>query len=110
MAQKVTIVLIDDIDGGDATETIPFAVDGTNYEIDLNDDNAAKLRDALAPFVGHARKVTGGPGRRGGRRTAARADGPSAKEIRTWAAANGFEVSERGRVPEEVRQAYDAAH
>lgn len=109
MAQKVTIVLIDDIDGGEATQTISFSVDNTNYEIDVNDDNAAKLRDALAPFVGHARKVTGGP-RRGARRSAAQASGPSAKEIRTWARANGYEVSERGRVPEEVRQAYDAAH
>ena len=111
MAQKVTIVLIDDIDGGDAAETIQFSLDGTNYEIDLNDDNATKLRDALAPFVGHARKVTSGPARRGGgRRPAARTDGPSAKDIRAWAADNGFEVSERGRVPEEIRQAYEAAH
>lgn len=108
MAQKVTIVLVDDIDGGEATQTVQFGLDGHTYEIDLNDDNAAKLRDAIAPFVGHARKVTGAP-RRGGARKAS-SDGPSPKEIRAWAKENGYETSERGRVPEEIRQAYDAAH
>lgn len=110
MAQKVTIVLVDDIDGGEATQTVQFGLDGTAYEIDLNDDNAARLRDALAPYVGHARKVTGGAKGRGSRRSAAKGDGPSAKEVREWAVANGYSLSERGRVPEEIRQAYDAAH
>ena len=59
MAQKVNIVLVDDIDGSDAIETVSFGLDGTSYEIDLNDKNAAALRDALAGYVGHARKVTG---------------------------------------------------
>ena len=59
MAQRVNIVLVDDIDGSDATETIAFGLDGSSYEIDLNDKNAAKLRDALAGYVGHARKVGG---------------------------------------------------
>ena len=71
MAQKVSIVLIDDIDGSDAVETVSFGLDGTSYEIDLNKKNAAALRDALAGYVGHGRKVTGA--RRGGRRTAAAA-------------------------------------
>lgn len=110
MAQKVTIVLIDDIDGGEATETIAFSLDGANYEIDLNDDNAAKLRDAVAPFVGHARKVTGGPARRGARRAAGRTDGPNAKDVRAWAAANNYKVSDRGRVPADVVAAYEAAN
>src|SRR3954462_1148884 len=66
MAQKVHIVLEDDLDGSEATETVSFALDGTSYEIDLNDDNAAKLRDALAVYVGHARKVSGGARRSGG--------------------------------------------
>ena len=63
MAQKVNIVLVDDLDGTEATETVSFGLDGTTYEIDLNDANAAALREALSGYVGHARKVTGG-GRR----------------------------------------------
>lgn len=108
MAQKVNIVLIDDIDGSDATETVSFGLDGTSYEIDLNDKNAAKLRDALAPYVGAGRKV-------GGRRTrsrsaAASSSGASAREVREWARANGHQVPDRGRIPADVRAAFDAAH
>ena len=71
MAQKVHIVLVDDLDGSEATESVSFGLDGTSYEIDLNDANAARLRDALAEFVGHGRKV-GSASRRGARRAAAR--------------------------------------
>ena len=111
MAQKVHIVLEDDLDGSPATETVSFGLDGKSYEIDLNDKNAADLRDALAPYVGHARKV-GAATRRNGRRSssAAASDGPSAREIRDWARENGYEVPDRGRVSAEVRSAYDAAH
>lgn len=107
MAQKVNIVLVDDIDGTDATETVTFGLDGTTYEIDLNDTNAAALREAVSGYVGHARKVTGTRGRK---KSSAPASGPSARELRDWARSNGFEVSERGRVPAEVRDAFDAAH
>lgn len=107
MAQKVNIVLVDDIDGSEATETVSFGLDGTSYEIDLNDKNAAALRDALAGYVGHARKV--GAARRG-RKPAAQTGGPSAREIRDWARSNGFDVPDRGRVSAEVRQAYAAAN
>lgn len=109
MAQKVNIILVDDIDGSDATETVTFGLDGTTYEIDLNDKHAAALRDALATYVGHGRKVGAGP-RRGGRKASTSASGPSAKEIREWARSNGHDVPERGRVSAEVREAYDAAH
>ncbi len=109
MAQRVNIVLVDDIDGGDADETVTFGLDGTTYEIDLSAANAAALRETLAGYVGHARRV-GGRRATGGRRTAASGDGPTAKEVREWARANGWELSERGRVSSEVRQAYDAAH
>jgi hypothetical protein len=110
MAQKVHIVLVDDLDGSEASESVSFGLDGTSYEIDLNDTNAAQLRDALAPYVGHARKV-GAASRRNGRRSApAASDGPSAREIRDWARENGYEVPDRGRVSAEVRSAYDAAH
>ncbi|HYF73381.1 MAG TPA: Lsr2 family protein [Nocardioides sp.] len=110
MAQKVNIVLVDDLDGSEATETVTFGLDGTTYEIDLNDANAAALREALAGYIGHGRKVGAAPRR--GRRTAAASsgNGPSAKEIRDWARANGHDVPDRGRVSAEVREAYDAAH
>lgn len=109
MAQKIHIVLEDDLDGSEATQTVSFGLDGTTYEIDLNDKNAAKLRDALAPYVGHGRKVGNAP-RRGRKAAAANAGGPSAKEIREWARANGYEVPDRGRVSADVRSAYAAAH
>ena len=111
MAQKVNIVLVDDLDGSEATESVSFGLDGTSYEIDLNDANAARLRDALAEFVGHARKVASGSRRGGGRRAAASTSGgPSAKEIRDWARNSGYDVPDRGRVSAEVREAYAAAH
>jgi hypothetical protein len=104
MAQQVNIVLVDDIDGSAAEETVSFALDGKEYEIDLSAKNAAKLRDAFAPYVGHARKAAG---RRRGARTG---NGPSPAEIRAWARENGFDVPDRGRVSSEVRDAYVAAH
>jgi hypothetical protein len=106
MAQKVNIILVDDLDGSEADETVSFALDGTSYEIDLNEKNAAKLRDALSGYIGHARKVS--TTRK--RRSAASSSGPSARELRDWARSNGYEVSDRGRVPAEVREAFDAAH
>ena len=111
MAQKVHIVLVDDLDGSEATESVSFALDGTSYEIDLNDTNAAALREALSGYIGHARKVAAA--RRNGRKSssaAAPSDGPSAKEIRDWARENGYDVPDRGRVSADVRQAFDAAH
>ena len=108
MAQKVNIVLVDDLDGTEATETVTFGLDGTTYEIDLNDKNAASLRDALGGYVGHARKVAGG-GRRG-RKSAGSASSSNTKDVREWAKGQGMEVSERGRISADVQQAYDAAH
>jgi nucleoid-associated protein Lsr2 len=109
MAQKIHIVLEDDLDGSEATQTVTFGLDGTSYEIDLNDKNADKLRNALAAYIGHGRKVGAAP-RRGARKSASSIGGPSAKEIRDWARENGHDVPERGRVSAEVRSAYDAAH
>jgi hypothetical protein len=109
MAQRVNIVLEDDIDGSDADETVTFALDGVSYEIDLNGENAAKLRDALAPYVGHARRAAGR--RAGGRTSTGRG---SAKrdlaDVREWARSYGHKVSERGRISAEVQAAYDKAH
>lgn len=114
MAQKVNIVLVDDIDETEADETVSFGLDGKEYAIDLNTDNATKLREALAPYVAHARPVSGRGGRRssggGSSRTASSSGGPAPAEIRAWARENGFDVPERGRVSAEVRDAYAAAH
>jgi len=106
MAQRVHVILVDDIDGKDADETVSFGLDGTTYEIDLSSDNAAGLRDALAPYIGHARKAGGA---RRSRRSAGKS-GATASEVRAWARENGWQVSDRGRVASEVQEAYDAAH
>ena len=106
MAQKVHIVLVDDLDQSDAVETVTFGLDGKEYVIDLNKKNARSLREALAPYVAHARPVSS----RGGRRSSKASNGPAASEIRAWARENGFTVPERGRVAAEVREAYAAAH
>jgi hypothetical protein len=108
MAQKVNIVLVDDLDGSEADETVSFGLDGTSYEIDLNGKNASALRDALSGYIGHARRV--GPASRRGRRTSVTSLGPSSKEMRDWARSNGYDVSDRGRVSAEVRKAFEAAH
>jgi hypothetical protein len=111
VAQRVNVVLVDDIDGSDAAETVSFALDGVDYEIDLSEEHAEQLREAVALYVGHARR-TGGR-RRGGRRSSGGADtggGASAADVRAWAKENGWDVPERGRVSAEVREAYAAAH
>ena len=113
MAKSTITVLTDDVDGGEATETISFALDGSAYEIDLNDKNASALRDALAPFVATARRATGGSPGRGRSAPVARprASGqPDAKEVRAWAEANGVEVSARGRISVDVVEKYKAAN
>jgi hypothetical protein len=107
VAQRVQVVLEDDIDGSSAQETVTFGLDGVSYEIDLSAANAATLRDQLASWVGHAR-------RSGGRRTTSRRGGSSrrvgASAVREWARANGHAVNDRGRVPGSVQAAYDKAH
>ncbi len=110
MAQKVNIVLVDDLDGSEADETVTFGLDGTTYEIDLTDANAAALREALSGYVGHARKVTGGARR--GRKSSggSSSGGTNTKDVREWAKSQGMEVSERGRISADVQRAYDAAH
>ena len=106
MAQKVHITLEDDLDGGDATETVAFGLDGRSYEIDLNDKNAKALRDALAKYLGVARRA-GGRSAGAKRRTQV---GTSAREIRDWARSTGRQVPDRGRIPSEIREAFEAAH
>lgn len=112
MVQKTRIVLTDDLAGDDtpADETVTFALDGTSYEIDLTSENADTLRGILFDYAAKARKVSGTRGR--GRASGARktGDGPSAAEVRTWAKENGHDVPGRGRIPQPVRDQYDAAH
>lgn len=107
MAQKVQVLLVDDLDGGEASETVTFGLDGTSYEIDLSSANADKLRKELSHYVGHARKVSS-PGRRRRSRT-----GPGRErsaEIRAWAKQRGYHVSERGRIPASIVSEYEASH
>lgn len=105
MAQRIQIILEDDLDGSLAGETINFGLDGVNYEIDLSAENAAKLRDALELYVAGARRIGGR--RNVGKRPVAASDTAA---IRTWAAAQGIEVNARGRVPQEIRDQYEAAN
>jgi hypothetical protein len=115
MAQRVLLVCDMDDDDRTGAQTVSFAVDGAKYEIDLCADHAGQLRDAMAPFVGAARRAGGGGGGapvRRARAAAARGGGGRDRtaEIREWARANGHQVSDRGRVPARVVEAYDAAH
>jgi hypothetical protein len=117
MAQQVNVKFVDDLDGSAAAGTVSFALDGRAYEIDLSDDNAAKLRDSLALFVAAARK-NGGSAATGSRRTpkmtASSRPQPLDREqtaaIRAWARQNGHEVSDRGRISKTVVAAFQAAH
>ncbi len=109
MAQKVQVILVDDVDGGSADETVSFALDGVGYEIDLSDANAAAFRESLARYVGLARRVGGRAA--AGRGTARRKSGDNrTAQIREWARSNGQQVNERGRIPRTVVEAYEKAH
>jgi hypothetical protein len=118
MAQQVNVKFVDDLDGSDAAGTVLFAIDGRAYEIDLSEDNAARLRESLASFVAAARK--GGGAAAAGRRTpkmtanSGRRPQPLDREqtaaIRAWARQNGHQVSERGRISKTVVDAFHAAH
>ena len=103
MAQKVSVVLEDDLTGGPAAQTVRFAVDGTDYEIGLNAKNAATFGKQLAPYVEHARRAGA---RRPGRTAAGR---PRSGDIRAWAKEHGLAVSTRGRIPATVAEQYHAA-
>jgi hypothetical protein len=108
MAQKTLVILEDDLDGGEAAETVSFSLDGVAYEIDLSTKNAAKLRDAMALYVGSARRVGGRAGR--GKAKAPRSGNARTSDIREWARATGLDVSERGRIPAAIIEQYEKAH
>ena len=109
MAQITEVRLVDDLDGGEAAESVAFSIDGKSYEIDLSEQHAAALRDAFAPFVDGARRGGGGSAVATRPKVSTRA-GRSREEtaaIRAWANANGHEVSARGRIPSTVLEAYE---
>ena len=111
MAQKVLVEILDDIDGSTAAQTVQFGLDGVTYEIDLSDDNAAALRDELARFIAAARRIGGRKVRvaTGQSTTTSTTDRERNQQIRAWANANGYEVSERGRLSSEVIAAFEQA-
>lgn len=109
MAQRVQVLLVDDLDGSDAEETVTFGLDGVTYEIDLNEENAAQLRDELATWIGHARRAGGRRTTRTAGRSKAATGGDTAA-VREWARSEGYTVSDRGRISAEIREAYEKAH
>lgn len=120
MAHRVTAVLVDDLDGfSTADETVYFALDGVNYEIDLSNEHAERLRECLRPWQEHARVVPRGRRERHSRtngrsrpipRSMTRVDRAHAQAIRTWATANGLRVSARGKIPDAIHRAFEEAH
>ncbi len=111
MAQKIQVLLVDDMDGGVATETVSFGLDGSSYEIDLSSNNATMLRAALADYIAHARRPSKARATAARpARTPARADREQTQAIREWARKNGHNVNDRGRVPASVVEAYNSAN
>jgi hypothetical protein len=104
MAKQTVVTLVDDLDGSEAEEQIEFTVDGRTYEIDLSASNSKKLRDALAPFVAAARRASGG--RRPTSAPRPTVDREQNQAIREWAQQQGMKISERGRIPASVLEAY----
>lgn len=107
MASRVVTLITDDLDNSQADETVSFALDGASYEIDLNDSHAKELRAALEPYISAGRKTGGRRSRRSG---SAASDGDQTKAIRDWAKSQKMQVSDRGRVSAEIREAYSKAH
>ena len=116
MGQRVEILLTDDLDGREATQTVRFSLDGRDFEIDLNDQNAARFRKVFLPYIAAGRRLGGRAGTSGGAtRSAGRTRSTVGSrgelaQVRAWARANGYEVSDRGRVKGDVLDAYHAAN
>jgi hypothetical protein len=106
MAQKVTVELEDDLDGGPADETVRFGFDGADYDIDLSKKNAARFRRQLEPYLDHARRAGRGQRRRSARTPSSRQHSGA---VRAWAREQGITVSERGRIPASVIDQYEIA-
>jgi hypothetical protein len=110
VAQKTVVELVDDLDGGKADETVAFAIDGVDFLIDLSAENATRLRESLAEFVGHARKTGTKRGKAAAGRKAQAADKPDNQAIREWARSQGETIAERGRIPQALVMRFQEAH
>ncbi len=110
MARVEKVILVDDLDGGSAEETVSFGIDGASYEIDLSKQNAAKLRDMFSDYVAKARKIGRKSRTRRSGGGAVSADREQNQAIRDWAKKRGLAVSDRGRISAEITEAYNAAH
>jgi|SRR3954453_2415205 hypothetical protein len=108
MATKTVVVRVDDLTGNPADTTVTFAIDHTEYEIDLSENNAGELREAFSRYVQAARKVSASGGRRGAQPKPAYS-GSDPAAVRAWAKGQGIEVSPRGRIKADVVEQYRAA-
>ena len=111
VARTVRVRLVDDLDGSEASETVTFGLDRRVYEVELSEENAGKLRAALAPFVSAARRSGTGGGRRrrssgGSGSRPPHSDRARNASIREWARGHGHDVAVRGRLPASVLDAY----
>lgn len=110
MAKTMIVTTTDDLDGSKGAQTVAFTFDGASYEIDLSKKNATALAKALQPYMDAGRKIRGAAAGRKRSAPAAKAASRDLAAVRAWASANGFAVSERGRIAGAVIEAYDAAH
>lgn len=110
MAKRKLEILVDDLDGSEAAETVVFGLDGEAYEIDLTRENAEALRALLAPYIAGGRKAAVKRTRRKATKGSSSAGTSASAVVRAWAAEAGYEVNSRGRIPADVQAAYDAAH
>jgi hypothetical protein len=106
MAREVIVRLVDDIDPNvEADETVSFGIDGENFEIDLSSEHATALREALATYVAHARRAK--VSRRSSHgKPSPQQDRELNQKIREWARERGAKVSDRGRIPQPIVDAY----
>ncbi|MER7859274.1 Lsr2 family protein [Amycolatopsis japonica] len=117
MAQKVSVEIVDDLDGGEATQTVPFGLDGVQYEIDLSDENAQALRGEFERYIsagtrtgGRKLRVAAGQATTAGSgRSTTPSDRERNQQVRVWASENGYAIADRGRIPTEIYKAFDNA-
>ena len=109
MAKQTIVRLTDDLDGNEADETVYFGFRGTEYEIDLSAKNANAFEKSLAKYMDAGRRTAARRAGRGGGRRAAAAGRGDLTAIRSWARDHGYEISDRGRIPNEIRDAYETS-
>lgn len=111
MAKETRIIIRDDLDGTEGASSYKFAWGNDHYEIDLSDANAKELEDVLSKYINAAAKVTSRLPREAGKRSsAAKSNKEELQKIRAWASENGYTVNSRGRVSQQIQDAYHAAN